>query len=1316
MARLRKYSEVLSANLIEMGLGPGDKDLPNFNMADTKSPILLPISKRTYNKDTIRVWDFIHTFQNSLGIDEAPKLDAIQNAVNSLGKTSDKIESSLHIKLLNDIAITLCKPLASSIIKLLSSTIPKDSNLNISEEDVLPVNAYTWREVARVALLIDALKELGYSKQDQVHIIRGYRSNNINNPQGHGKMNNKRREDNYSIMLRQALQEDVDGYKRNKKFPVSETKVCLPVPCEPNCSPEDWRFFLHNINSLPTVAVGNIKTNAAKALEVLKNSPKVENKESLIAKIESIISGSKQNIKNEILKLLDEVEVEVYSKEVAGESTFVDIEAIEEEKKKRHQLSNHPKPLVQKKCRSEVGKTFCITLQEYEKAVDAREEYMIAAAQEKEEKEAKEQREKDGELDEDDDEDDDDDDDNDDDANQNGEKQKSEEEKKESNSSSEAQQAGSEELKIGKKTPYDDFCSDDPGSPDSIRRCLAVLRSLSVSAPGELFVYPVDPQAYPRYYESVLRPMCLQDVGRMLKRTDYSLIKPEKVVTNFGRDIRRIGMNVSCFNPPGSAIIATAEQMLRLFERLLFDWVLAPSSELPPLGGLDDDRCVEYHVSDEESLVLLCDRCEGKYNMSRLTPPLSQVPKGDWYCPRCLSGRSWPKLDPRIGKTVQKKLVDDKEILFTGTIRAVFFSSNGSFLYIVQYDDFDEETWSLADIDKALIAAGTPVPPIALQEAIAESLGYFHGRDCGLGSLVPNEVNPCLSAAAAQNMSSSSVFCDTIVSIASLTMNSEEMNAEEWMVLLNLLAVKTTLSEKVQELTTKLENEAAEMFVAGSKRCQERCDIESILPKINYDEVKSDNEMDEEDDTKEEVVETIRSGQKKATVTNIIMDDNLQPTENSGNEKNSSQIDVPVEDIVDKTIPDVKMIEVQAEPVQSSSNIVPITHSSSSNVSILAEATLSPEEAARRDRFLAIESKSFRTRTREEGLVMMSVQEQLQNTFASFEEENLLSLLHSVLPVKNAGFSAESCRSRDLVCDFCKLPDISLGTSLVRVPTKSEWLEIIPHAISGRNTCLFATCESEDDMEMGDLTPDISRSPHKYMGVTIRVGGELISESCSFKFDGLPQRGMLEFIPRNPINAQDEMHFRSSSNLPFLSGSLSAHECCAVFVHNARMEKIIQDYKEQQSSVVEQDCARACGRTLPLGFDKCGRSYWVFNSDKNSLFVHEKDSEALWYRYDDPKNIAKVIYTLGKGEPVEELKRLFPKATMSLLNEETIESLSVVQGEEPIRSGSDHAEDEGQETTSSMVIGDEDVIGDDDDEVCFRKHNYIHNIEHMTID
>ena len=72
--------------------------------------------------------------------------------------------------------------------------------------------------------------------------------------------------------------------------------------------------------------------------------------------------------------------------------------------------------------------------------------------------------------------------------------------------------------KVGKETPYDDFCADIPEAPDLLRRCLAVLRTLAQSNAAEPFHYPVDPQLFPNYYDSVLRPMCLNEVGNRLQK------------------------------------------------------------------------------------------------------------------------------------------------------------------------------------------------------------------------------------------------------------------------------------------------------------------------------------------------------------------------------------------------------------------------------------------------------------------------------------------------------------------------------------------------------------------------------------------------------------------------------------------------------------------------------------------------------------------------------------------------------------------------------------------------------------------------------
>lgn len=40
---------------------------------------------------------------------------------------------------------------------------------------------------------------------------------------------------------------------------------------------------------------------------------------------------------------------------------------------------------------------------------------------------------------------------------------------------------------------------------------------------------------------------------------------------------------------------------------------------------------------DGGSLMVLCDRCDCAYHLSCLDPPLSVIPEGDWFCPKCIS-------------------------------------------------------------------------------------------------------------------------------------------------------------------------------------------------------------------------------------------------------------------------------------------------------------------------------------------------------------------------------------------------------------------------------------------------------------------------------------------------------------------------------------------------------------------------------------------------------------------------------------------------------------------------------------------------------
>ncbi|XP_053404439.1 remodeling and spacing factor 1-like [Mercenaria mercenaria] len=48
-----------------------------------------------------------------------------------------------------------------------------------------------------------------------------------------------------------------------------------------------------------------------------------------------------------------------------------------------------------------------------------------------------------------------------------------------------------------------------------------------------------------------------------------------------------------------------------------------------------EEPCKACNKNEDPSTILLCDKCDGSYHMSCLSPPLSLVPLEDWFCPQC---------------------------------------------------------------------------------------------------------------------------------------------------------------------------------------------------------------------------------------------------------------------------------------------------------------------------------------------------------------------------------------------------------------------------------------------------------------------------------------------------------------------------------------------------------------------------------------------------------------------------------------------------------------------------------------------------------
>jgi hypothetical protein len=710
--------------------------------------------------------------------------------------------------------------------------------------------------------------------------------------------------------------------------------------------------------------------------------------------------------------------------------------------------------------------------------------------------------------------------------------------------------------------------------------------------------------------------MSLFDIGSSLQKAaeelsgSNDLVKVEEIVADCGRKVRKIFHNSLSYNTGNKEHLTmnSAEEMLRLFERLFFDWVLAPSK--PALKDLDDDKCVDSHEDDMMSMVILCDCCEGKYNMARLKPPLFSVPTGEWYCPRCITGRCWATEDPRIGREV-------KNGSFSGTIDSCKFvvSEEGgySLLYCITDNLGVKQFMDLKDVDKAIV--GDPVAPISFLDAIAECPGYSFGRDAGiLGNTIPLTMDPFVDDKAAQSALSSPVYQDTVVSCVSLMHAPEDLSSNEWVRLLLLLVAKCSSSDTVLEIASNLENKEASTLASAITTFWRARGAKNIVPDT-YTHVDSDDESVEEASPL------------------------LSQTDPS---KSDDGMDI------DNSDRPLSGKELRIQDSNESSN----DGAKTNDEDVSEKPIISPEEELRRKkRETVLFAKTVRQKKREESLVGYYAQNSLKSTVASFEQDPLSSLISTTICNQEEGLNIASVRCRES-CHFCKLSDMAICSPMIRVPSDSEWNEIFPHAVHDRNSYMVAEMPSKIHSSREDQD---EKPVGKVCIVRVRVGGELVTERIrTLDYPSkIIDQPLQQYLPRNPLGFQSELRFRHESNLSVVSGSHTAHEVCAMAAHRMRKEHFLKGRRDHCKSTLARDAAVSCGKSIPIGQDSSGRTYWLFKADPKSLFIcdlsdaksPDNNSTAKWHRFSTPEAIASVMVGLGKDSPSESLKEAYPEAS-----------------------------------------------------------------------
>ena len=82
------------------------------------------------------------------------------------------------------------------------------------------------------------------------------------------------------------------------------------------------------------------------------------------------------------------------------------------------------------------------------------------------------------------------------------------------------------------------------------------------------------------------------------------------------------------------ALCAEILDRLRVVENNGQRDIISYKCELHSYGGLD--ACGVCKLSNKQSEMLECDKCNQGYHMFCMDPPLSEVPEGDWFCHKCV--------------------------------------------------------------------------------------------------------------------------------------------------------------------------------------------------------------------------------------------------------------------------------------------------------------------------------------------------------------------------------------------------------------------------------------------------------------------------------------------------------------------------------------------------------------------------------------------------------------------------------------------------------------------------------------------------------
>ncbi|KAM7422346.1 hypothetical protein PAMA_010418 [Pampus argenteus] len=138
-----------------------------------------------------------------------------------------------------------------------------------------------------------------------------------------------------------------------------------------------------------------------------------------------------------------------------------------------------------------------------------------------------------------------------------------------------------------------------------------------------------------------VQPQEICTIARRAKRmrSERGCVKsePGEVCENRPNLRRRMGTFAAKHEPVRMAVTEVKQEPIEHKHPTDYEDTILNTTNKPILSKVEQYMCLVCGSGSAEDRLLLCDGCDDSYHIFCLIPPLHDVPKGDWRCPKCLA-------------------------------------------------------------------------------------------------------------------------------------------------------------------------------------------------------------------------------------------------------------------------------------------------------------------------------------------------------------------------------------------------------------------------------------------------------------------------------------------------------------------------------------------------------------------------------------------------------------------------------------------------------------------------------------------------------